>query len=232
MSNNESGKQRPVKLGTLQKPENHVLQTKSSRSASLSPKRVVNGVGFTLASKPKMRSASQVRVPPKKVEIGIAPPPNIAEVKSRIGSMDNVKHKPQGGNVKVETQKLDWSANSRVGSMQNANYRPGGGEKKIMTQKVLISAQSKIGSLDNATHKPGGGNVKVESRKLDFKEKARSKVGSMDNVKHVPGGGNIQIFDQKYATSCTKTKRISSPCSDTSNEKRSLPQTPTTQTEQ
>ncbi|XP_022686170.1 microtubule-associated protein 4-like isoform X3 [Varroa jacobsoni] len=120
-------------------------------------------------------SMSICGVPPKKVEIGIAPPPNIAEVKSRIGSMDNVKHKPQGGNVKVETQKLDWSANSRVGSMQNANYRPGGGEKKIMTQKVLISAQSKIGSLDNATHKPGGGNVKSRSDKPALSNANRMK---------------------------------------------------------
>lgn len=40
-------------------------------------------------------------VPPNKVAVGTAPPPNITQVKSRIGSMDNVKHRPQGGKVKV-----------------------------------------------------------------------------------------------------------------------------------
>ncbi|OQR76118.1 microtubule-associated protein tau-like [Tropilaelaps mercedesae] len=51
----------------------------------------------------------------------------------------------------------------------------------------------------------------------------------MDNVKYTPGGGSVQIFDQKYANSNTKTKRMSSPCSNASNDKRSLPQTATTQ---
>lgn len=220
---------RPAKLDTKQSPTGNGSRTKSARSASLSPKRVTNGAAFTVApqtANAKARSASQARVPASKVQVGTAPPPNINQVKSRIGSMDNVRHRPQGGKIKVETQKLDWAASSRVGSLENAKHKPGGGDKKIMTQKVQVKAQSRIGSLENAAHKPGGGNVKVETRKLEFKEKAQSKVGSMDNVKHVPGGGNVQIFDQKYSGG---PKRASSAASETSNERRSQPQTPTPQ---
>ena len=48
--------------------------------------------------------------------------------------------------------------------------------------------------MNNATYKPGGGDKKIESRKLDFKDKAKSKVGSTANIKHAPGGGNVKVM--------------------------------------
>lgn len=37
----------------------------------------------------------------------------------------------------------------------------GGGEVKIESHKVNVKAKAKVGSLDNVGHEPGGGNVKV-----------------------------------------------------------------------
>ena len=77
--------------------------------------------------------------------------------------MDNATHKPGGGNVKIETKKVQIEAKSKIGSLQNASYKPGGGDKKIESRKVEYNAKSKVGSIINMKHVPGGGNVKVLS---------------------------------------------------------------------
>ncbi|XP_039728397.1 microtubule-associated protein 4-like isoform X2 [Pteropus medius] len=70
--------------------------------------------------------SSQVQIQNKKVDI--------SKVSSKCGSKANIKHKPGGGDVKIESQKLNFK------------------EK----------AQAKVGSLDNVGHLPAGGAVKTE----------------------------------------------------------------------
>ena len=36
-----------------------------------------------------------------------------------------------GGDVKIANQKLDWKAGSKVGSIDNIKHRPGGGNIKV-----------------------------------------------------------------------------------------------------
>uniref|UniRef100_A0A8D3BJD6 Microtubule-associated protein n=1 Tax=Scophthalmus maximus TaxID=52904 RepID=A0A8D3BJD6_SCOMX len=126
---------------------------------------------------------------------GTAPAPDVRNVRSKIGSTDNMKHQPGGGKVQLVSKKLDFShVTSRLGSKDNMKHVPGGGNVQILNKKVDLSkVTSKCGSKDNIKHKPGGGVVKIESRKVNFREKAQSKVGSMDNVSHSPGGGNTKI---------------------------------------
>ena len=52
---------------------------------------------------------------------------------------------------------------SKVGSLDNISHKPGGGQKKIFSEKPKFVAKSKCGSLDNVTHKPAGGQKKVGS---------------------------------------------------------------------
>ncbi|XP_078018583.1 uncharacterized protein LOC117264706 isoform X16 [Epinephelus lanceolatus] len=143
-----------------------------------------------------------------------APAPDIRNVRSKIGSTDNMKHQPGGGKVssasqsrgvaskdtsqgkvQIVSKKLDFShVSSRLGSKDNMKHVPGGGNVQILNKKVDVSkVTSKCGSKDNIKHKPGGGDVKIESHKVSFREKAQSKVSSMDNVSHSPGGGNVKI---------------------------------------
>ncbi|XP_035768001.1 microtubule-associated protein 4 isoform X6 [Neolamprologus brichardi] len=90
---------------------------------------------------------------------------------------------------------------SKIGSTDNMKHQPGGGKVQILNKKVDVSkVTSKLGSKDNLKHKPGGGDVKIESHKVNFREKAQSKVGSMDNVSHSPGGGNIKAEGAQEAT--------------------------------
>lgn len=53
---------------------------------------------------------------------------------------------------------------SKCGSKDNIKHKPGGGDLKIESHKVNFKdkAQSKVGSLDNVGHTPGGGCVKAE----------------------------------------------------------------------
>ncbi|KAI4458861.1 microtubule-associated protein [Holotrichia oblita] len=133
------------------------------------------------------------KVPMNKVHVGAAPSPNIKEVKSKIGSLQNTSYRPGGGNVKIEHKKIDLSKTHSKIAAKNENYIPGGGEKKIEHRKLQWNVSSKIGSLDNTSHKPKGGEKKIETIKLDFKDKAKSKVGSKDNIKYQPGGGDVKV---------------------------------------
>uniref|UniRef100_G3UDR8 Microtubule-associated protein n=1 Tax=Loxodonta africana TaxID=9785 RepID=G3UDR8_LOXAF len=92
---------------------------------------------------------------------------------------------------------------SKVGSTENIKHQPGGGKVQIQNKKVDISkVSSKCGSKANIKHKPGGGDVKIESQKLNFKEKAQAKVGSLDNVGHLPAGGAVKTEGGGEAPPC------------------------------
>ncbi|KAA0203986.1 hypothetical protein HAZT_HAZT002661 [Hyalella azteca] len=141
---------------------------------------------------PTAASVERKKVPMNKVEVGKSASPNLKQVKSKIGSLDNTTYRPGGGNVKIESKKLDYSrASSRI-TAKNEEYKPRGGDKKIESQKLKWNAQSKVGSLENTSHKAGGGAKKIETQKLNFKDSAQSKVGSRDNIKHKAGGGDVQ----------------------------------------
>uniref|UniRef100_A0A8B9LRN4 Microtubule-associated protein n=1 Tax=Astyanax mexicanus TaxID=7994 RepID=A0A8B9LRN4_ASTMX len=155
---------------------------------------------------------------------GTATAPDIKNIRSKIGSTDNIKHQPGGGKVTVSqsrtdalaqgsketketsqgkvqivSKKVDYShVTSRLGSKDNMKHVPGGGNVQILSKKVDLSkVTSKCGSKSNIKHKPGGGDVKIESHKVNFKDKAHPKVGSLDNVSHAPGGGNFKAEGQQ-----------------------------------
>ncbi|XP_037063845.1 microtubule-associated protein 4 isoform X5 [Peromyscus leucopus] len=120
--------------------------------------------------------------------------PDLKNVRSKIGSTENIKHQPGGGRVQIVSKKVSYShIQSKCGSKDNIKHVPGGGNVQIQNKKVDISkVSSKCGSKANIKHKPGGGDVKIESQKLNFKEKAQAKVGSLDNVGHLPAGGAVK----------------------------------------
>ncbi|XP_058480561.1 microtubule-associated protein 4-like isoform X3 [Solea solea] len=202
----------------------------SSRTTGASSSTTTTSSSRTL-TKPAAPSSTSGSVPEKKPLVprvpraassttmkstarpGTAPAPDIRNVRSKIGSTDNMKHQAGGGKVssasqnravapketsqskvQIVSKKLDFShVTSRLGSKDNMKHVPGGGNVQIQNKKVDLSkVTSKCGSKDNIKHKPGGGDIKIESRKLKFKEKAQSKVTSMENVNHSPGGGNIK----------------------------------------
>lgn len=65
-----------------------------------------------------------------KIQVGHAPSPNLKAVRSKIGSLDNASYKPGGGNVKIETKKVEIKATPRI-EAKNDKYAPKGGDKKV-----------------------------------------------------------------------------------------------------
>ncbi|XP_076340966.1 uncharacterized protein LOC143241650 [Tachypleus tridentatus] len=181
-----------------QKPSE--ISTSMPKKPTPSPKKSSgeNGVGSPTKSSPK--------IPPIKAPVGQAPPPNVKSVTSKIGSLQNVKHKPGGGERKIISKKLDWSAESKVGSLEKTSYKPGGSAKKIQTQKLDWKAQSKVGSKENIKYSPGGGKVKIEHHKPEWK--ATSKIGSLNNIQHKPGGGDVKVKSEKLTFREKATPRV------------------------
>uniref|UniRef100_A0A8D2DFM3 Microtubule-associated protein n=1 Tax=Sciurus vulgaris TaxID=55149 RepID=A0A8D2DFM3_SCIVU len=127
--------------------------------------------------------------------------PDLKNVRSKVGSTENIKHQPGGGRAKVEkkteavatARKPEPNAVTKAASPIASAQKPPAGKVQIQNKKVDISkVSSKCGSKANIKHKPGGGDVKIESQKLNFKEKAQAKVGSLDNVGHLPAGGAVK----------------------------------------
>ncbi|XP_043397700.1 microtubule-associated protein 4 isoform X8 [Chelonia mydas] len=182
---------------------------------------------------PEAKKPSTVKAPLKTSTVPKPPRPtssvsasDLKNIRSKIGSTDNIKHQPGGGRVQIVSKKANYShVQSKCGSKDNIKHVPGGGNVpnaqkpasgsrsqpsiapkpspgstnvQIQSKKVDISkVSSKCGSKTNIKHKPGGGDVKIENQKLNFKEKAQAKVGSLDNVGHVPAGGTMKIESHK-----------------------------------
>ncbi|KAM4836477.1 microtubule-associated protein 2 isoform 15-T19 [Thomomys bottae] len=132
---------------------------------------------------------------PKQLRLINQPLPDLKNVKSKIGSTDNIKYQPKGGQVQIVTKKIDLShVTSKCGSLKNIRHRPGGGRVKIESVKLDFKekAQAKVGSLDNAHHVPGGGNVKIDSQKLNFREHAKARVDhGAEIITHSPGRSSV-----------------------------------------
>ncbi|XP_034417742.1 microtubule-associated protein 2 [Cyclopterus lumpus] len=136
---------------------------------------------------------------PKQLRIINQPLPDFKNIRSKIGSIENIKYQPKGGQVLIPNVKLDYShVQSRCGSLDRRGYSAGGGNVMIQNKKIDLShVTSKCGSLDNIHHRPGGGHVRIETVKLDFKDKAQAKVGSLDNAQNTPGGSRVTIESHK-----------------------------------
>lgn len=65
-----------------------------------------------------------------KIQVGNTPSPNLKQVRSKIGSLENAAHKPGGGNIKIETKKLEFKVTPRI-EAKNEKYISKGGEKKV-----------------------------------------------------------------------------------------------------
>ncbi|XP_060637085.2 microtubule-associated protein tau isoform X8 [Anolis sagrei] len=151
------------------------------------------------------KKVAVVRTPPKspasaktRLQTAPVPMPDLKNIKSKIGSTENLKHQPGGGKVQLINKKLDLShVQSKCGSKDNIKHTPGGGSVPVIDKKLDLShVQSKCGSKDNIKHTPGGGSVQVIDKKLDFSH-IQSRCGSKDNIKHTPGGGSVQVIDKK-----------------------------------
>uniref|UniRef100_A0A674K6I6 Microtubule-associated protein n=1 Tax=Terrapene triunguis TaxID=2587831 RepID=A0A674K6I6_9SAUR len=166
---------------------------------------------------PEAKKPSTVKAPLKTSTVPKPPrptssvsAPDLKNIRSKIGSTDNIKHQPGGGRAKVEkkpesagaARKSEPNAVSKMATTKTTVTKEGAqkqpnGKVQIVSKKANYShVQSKCGSKDNIKHVPGGGNVQIQSKKVDI-SKVSSKCGSKTNIKHKPGGGDVKIENQK-----------------------------------
>ncbi|XP_053456463.1 microtubule-associated protein 4 isoform X19 [Nycticebus coucang] len=209
------GKPAEVKKMTAKSAPADLSRSKSTSTSSVKKNTTIGGTAppvgvaptrvkpIPTASRPsttpsmdkKLSSAKSSSTAPRLSRLATsASAPDLKNVRSKVGSTENIKHQPGGGRVQIVSKKVSYShIQSKCGSKDNIKHVPGGGNVQIQNKKVDISkVSSKCGSKANIKHKPGGGDVKIESQKLNFKEKAQAKVGSLDNVGHLPAGGAVK----------------------------------------
>uniref|UniRef100_A0A3Q2NNK8 Microtubule-associated protein n=1 Tax=Fundulus heteroclitus TaxID=8078 RepID=A0A3Q2NNK8_FUNHE len=209
-------RQAPSKNGTSAAAANKTAGIRRRLTTPATPSASTNGEGASthrrrVITKPPVPKQTPMEKkpaaprPPRTPRPINAPTPDLKNVRSKIGSIDNIKYQPGGGkcrcqpktdplpDVQIVHKKLDFShVTSRCGSKDNIKHVPGGGNVQILNKKVDVSkVTSKCGSKDNIKHKPGGGDVKIESHKVNIKTK--SKMGSLDNV----GPGSEQTNGHK-----------------------------------
>ncbi|XP_015708207.1 microtubule-associated protein 4 isoform X3 [Coturnix japonica] len=163
------------------------------------------------AKKPPAKAATKPSAAPKPLRpTSSTSAPDLKNVRSKIGSTDNIKHQPGGGKGKVEkkpesaaaARKSEPNAVPKMAPTKTAVTKEGvpkqpNGKVQIVSKKANYShVQSKCGSKDNIKHVPGGGNVQIQNKKVDL-SKVSSKCGSKANIKHKPGGGDVKIENQK-----------------------------------
>ncbi|XP_062287561.1 microtubule-associated protein 2 [Scomber scombrus] len=151
------------------------------------------------------RKVAVVRTPPKspattpkQLRIINQPLPDFKNIKSKIGSTENIKYQPKGGQIHILNKKLDFSQiQSKCSSKDNLKHSPLAGNVLIPSVKLDYShVQSRCGSLDRRGYSAGGGNVLIQNKKIDLSH-VTSKCGSLDNIHHRPGGGNVRIESVK-----------------------------------
>ncbi|GAA6235658.1 microtubule-associated protein tau-like, partial [Lates japonicus] len=147
--------------------------SRSPASRSSTPNRDIKKVAV-VRTPPRSPGSARGRTPP----LPSHPMPDLSNVRSKVGSTENIKHTPGGGKVQIVNKKMDLSnVGSKCGSKDNIHHKPGGGKVEIKSEKVAFKAvQSKVGSLENITHVPGGGKKKIESQKLMFRETAKART--------------------------------------------------------
>ncbi|XP_069815347.1 titin-like isoform X3 [Dendropsophus ebraccatus] len=126
------------------------------------------------ASKPSTApAASKPSAAPKQPRPSTAP--DLKNVRSKIGSTDNLKHQPGGGKqAKVEKKPVPAST----------------ARKPVPAPAATKTASTKPADPKETVQKQSNGKVQIVSKKVNYSH-VQSKCGSKDNIKHVPGGGNV-----------------------------------------
>ncbi|XP_077792785.1 uncharacterized protein LOC114607928 isoform X11 [Podarcis muralis] len=179
----------------LSRPKSAPAST-AAKSSATTPTAAAPGLPGAAASRPKPatprlsgtgssaaepKKASALKTAPKTSPVAkpSRPPtssvsaPDLKNVRSKIGSTDNIKHQPGGGRAKVERK-----------------AESAGAARKPELNAVSKTAPTKTAVSKEGAPKQPNGKVQIVSKKANYSH-VQSKCGSKDNIKHVPGGGNV-----------------------------------------
>uniref|UniRef100_A0A3Q3BRC7 Microtubule-associated protein n=1 Tax=Kryptolebias marmoratus TaxID=37003 RepID=A0A3Q3BRC7_KRYMA len=204
------------KTGEAKKPKTTARPRPASTAGPAAPAASTNGDGsaahrrrvITKPPVPKQtpleKKAAAPPRPPRTPRPINAPTPDLKNVRSKIGSTDNIKYQPGGGKVQILNKKVDLSkVTSKCGSKDNIKHKPGGGDVKIEYHKLNIKAKSKIGSLDNVGQGNGQTNGHKEEKtgeKTSPPPSGAPTTGPADVAKATAPGGVVKENGMKEPT--------------------------------
>ncbi|XP_069585326.1 microtubule-associated protein 4-like isoform X3 [Ranitomeya imitator] len=153
-------------------------------------------------------AASKPTAAPKQPRPSTAP--DLKNVRSKIGSTDNLKHQPGGGKqAKVEKKPVPASTARKPvpapAATKTASAKPADPKETAQKQssgKVTNAAKPSVGSSRppaSTSHKPGGANVQILNKKVDV-SKVSSKCGSKPSTKAKSGGGDAKSDESSQKT--------------------------------
>ncbi|KAE8595595.1 hypothetical protein XENTR_v10015807 [Xenopus tropicalis] len=167
-------------------------------------------------SKPSTAPLSKTTAAPKQPRPATVP--DLKNIRSKIGSTDNMKHQPGGG--KVEKKPVPSSTarkpappavpksatTTKSTDTKEAAQKQSNGKVQIVSKRVNYShVQSKCGSKDNIKHVPGGGNV------TNAAKPAAAGTRPQASGAHKPGSANVNILSKKVDVSKVPSKCGSKP---------------------
>ncbi|TKC50739.1 hypothetical protein EI555_017868, partial [Monodon monoceros] len=105
---------------------------------------------------PSEKKVAIIRTPPKspatpkQLRLINQPLPDLKNVKSKIGSTENIKYQPKGGQVQIVTKKIDLShVTSKCGSLKNIRHRPGRSSVASPRRLSNVSSSGSINLLES-----------------------------------------------------------------------------------
>ncbi|KFO27683.1 Microtubule-associated protein tau [Fukomys damarensis] len=157
------------------------------------------------------KKVAVVRTPPKspsstksRLQTAPVPMPDLKNVRSKIGSTENLKHQPGGGKHLGTVSTHFGEEKPNYGEISTTE------ETAAVIGGVMVTRAVTAGK-QGPPAPPGCGAlpctmeharrlavtlvpvmVQIINKKLDLSN-VQSKCGSKDNIKHVPGGGSVQI---------------------------------------
>lgn len=115
---------------------------------------------------------------------------------AKVGSLDNIHHKPQGGHKLRLHFPTNWKSEAKVDSLEKIFHAPSGGDVTIIDMKPKWKALPKIKS-HNTDYKQHRSDFKVPHFEADWKNTATSKVNSLSNKDHTPRTNTSKIYKQR-----------------------------------
>ncbi|XP_018121874.1 microtubule associated protein 4 L homeolog isoform X12 [Xenopus laevis] len=200
-----------------------VPKTTGASSTAMEAKKLPTARTAPLA-KPSTAPLSKTSTAPLKTAAAPKQPrpatvPDLKNIRSKIGSTDNIKHQP-GGGKQVEKKPVPISTarkavppavpktatTTKSTDTKEAAQKQSNGKVQIVSKKVNYShVQSKCGSKDNIKHVPGGGNV------TNAAKPATGGTRPQASGAHKPGSANVQILNKKIDLSKASAKCGSKP---------------------
>lgn len=104
-----------------------------------------------------------------------------------------------GGELKVQSQKLEWKVTSRIGSLANVKHKPGGGAIKIFDEKYARGRSASEARSPNQLRSPSP----VDS--LDNGTSGKNTPASRKSASNTPLPGPAATNGQKHPLPATRS---------------------------